>query len=39
MGMLSNKDHDIMDAFIGAIIDNYKNGGVSKWLLFLVWGR
>jgi len=27
---LSNKDHDTMDAFIGAVIDDYKNGQVSK---------
>lgn len=27
---LTNNDHDKMDAFIGAIIDDYKNGLVSK---------
>ncbi|MGI2040186.1 hypothetical protein ACRN9Z_19235 [Shewanella frigidimarina] len=27
---LTNKDHDIMDHFIGAILDDYKNGMVSK---------
>lgn len=27
---LTNNDHDNMDAFIGAIIDDYKNGLVSK---------
>jgi hypothetical protein len=27
---LTNKDYDQMDTFIGAIIDDYKNGLVSK---------
>ncbi|KPV95153.1 hypothetical protein AN214_02805 [Pseudoalteromonas sp. P1-9] len=27
---LSNRDHEDMDAFIGAVIDDYKNGAVSK---------
>ncbi|RZG14063.1 hypothetical protein EXT47_14640 [Pseudoalteromonas sp. CO342X] len=30
---LSNKDHEDMDAFIGAIIDDYKNGSLSKQAL------
>ena len=27
---LSNKDHEQMDALIGAVLDDYKNGAVSK---------
>lgn len=29
-GSLTNKDHKAMDAFLGRVLDAYKNGEISK---------